>query len=106
VEDQRKLNFHVLQPGFPTLTGDVTKGYVMRLTSQQVAMVRLSAQQSSDLIGAIQDAAAHALGFSQALAVAGQTDSALHFEHQRARLADLERLLTADGKRPVAVELM
>ena len=40
-------------------------------------MVRLSAQQSSDLIGAIQDAAAHALGFSQALAVAGQTDSAL-----------------------------
>ena len=49
---------------------------------------------------------AHALGFSQALAVAGQTDAALHFEHQRARLADLERLLTADGKRPVGVELM
>ena len=72
----------------------------------ELAMVRLSAQQASDLIGAIQDAAAHALGFSQALAVAGQTDSALHFEHQRARLAELERLLTADGKRPVAVELV
>ena len=42
----------------------------------ELAMVRLSAQQASDLIGAIQDAAAHALGFSQALAVAGQTDSA------------------------------
>ena len=72
----------------------------------ELAMVRLSAQQASDLIGAIQDAAAHALGFSQALAVAGQTDAALHFEHQRARLAELERLLTADGKRPVAVELV
>ena len=69
-------------------------------------MIRLTPQQSSDLLGAIQDAAAHALGFSQALAVAGQTDSALHFEHQRARLAELERLLTADGKRPVAVELV
>ena len=73
---------------------------------QSLAMVRLSAQQASDLIGAIQDAAAHALGFSQALAVAGQTDSALHFEHQRARLAELERLLTDGGKRPVAVELV
>ena len=69
-------------------------------------MIRLTPQQSSDLIGAIQDAAAHALGFSQALAMAGQTDAALHFEHQRARLAELERLLTADGKRPVGVELV
>ena len=69
-------------------------------------MIRLTPQQSSDLIGAIQDAAAHALGFSHALAMAGQTDAALHFEHQRARLAELERLLTADGKRPVAFELV
>jgi hypothetical protein len=69
-------------------------------------MVRLTPQQASDLIGAIQDAASHALGFSQHLAAAGQTDAALHFEHQRARLAELERLLTADGKRPVAVELV
>lgn len=45
-------------------------------------------------------------GFAHSLAVAGQTDAALHFEHQRARLAELERLLTADGKKPVAVELV
>jgi hypothetical protein len=68
-------------------------------------MIRLTPQQSSDLIGAIQDAAAHALGFSQHLAAAGQTDAALHFERQRARLAALERLLTLDGKAPIAVEL-
>ena len=69
-------------------------------------MIRLTPQQASDLIGAIQDAAIHAAGFSHALAVAGQTDAALHFEHQRARLAELERLLTDGGKRPVAVELV
>ena len=69
-------------------------------------MIRLTPQQSSDLLGAIEEAASQAAGFSHALAVAGQTDAALHFEHQRARLADLERLLTADGKRPVAVELV
>jgi hypothetical protein len=69
-------------------------------------MIRLTPQQASDLIGAIQDSASHAAGFSHSLAVAGQTDAALHFEHQRARLAELERLLTADGKKPVAVELV
>ena len=69
-------------------------------------MIRLTPQQSSDLLGAVQEAASQAAGFSHALAVAGQTDAALHFEYQRARLAELERLLTADGKRPVAVELM
>ena len=68
-------------------------------------MVRLTPQQSSDLLGAVQEAASHAAGFAHSLAVAGQTDAALHFEHQRARLAELERLLTADGKKPVAVEL-
>ena len=90
------------------MTGSMLVTQMQSHETQSVSldMVRLSAQQSSDLIGAIQDAAAHALGFSQALAVAGQTDAALHFEHQRARLADLERLLTADGKRPVAVELV
>ena len=36
----------------------------------------------------------------------GLRTHSLHFEHQRARLADLERLLTADGKKPVAVELV
>ena len=69
-------------------------------------MIRLTPQQASDLIGAIQDSASHAPGFAHSLAVAGQTDAALHFEHQRARLAELERLLTADGKKPVAVELV
>ena len=69
-------------------------------------MIRLTPQQASDLIGAIQDSASHAAGFAHSLAVAGQTDAALHFEHQRARLAELERLLTADGKKPVAVELV
>ena len=69
-------------------------------------MIRLTPQQASDLIGAVQEAASHAAGFAHSLAVAGQTDAALHFEHQRARLAELERLLTADGKKPVAVELV
>ncbi len=69
-------------------------------------MIRLTPQQSSDLLGALQDAASHAAGFAHSLAVAGQTDAALHFERQRARLAELERLLTADGKRPVSVELV
>ena len=69
-------------------------------------MVRLTPQQASDLIGAIQDSASHAAGFAHSLAVAGQTDAALHYQHQRERLAELERLLTADGKKPVAVELV
>ena len=68
-------------------------------------MIRLTPQQASDLIGAVQDSASHAAGFAHSLAVAGQTDAALHFEPERARFAELERLLTADGKRPVAVEL-
>jgi hypothetical protein len=38
--------------------------------------------------------------------MAGQTDAALHFRRQFDRLTELERLLTADGKRPVAVELV
>ncbi len=63
-------------------------------------------QQASDLIGAIQDSASHAAGFAHSLAVAGQTDAALHFRRQFDRLTELERLLTADGKRPVAVELV
>ena len=43
-------------------------------------MIRLTPQQSSDLLGAVQEAASQAAGFSHALAVAGQTDAALHFE--------------------------
>ena len=74
--------------------------------SDFLAMVRLTPQQSSDLLGAIQDSASHAAGFADSLAMAGQTDAALHFEYQRAGLAELERLLTADGKRPVGVELV
>ena len=69
-------------------------------------MVRLTPQQASDLIGAVQEAASHADGFADSLAVAGQTDAALHFRWQGDRLRELERLLTADGKRPVAVELV
>ena len=69
-------------------------------------MVRLSAQQTSDPHRRHSGRSCARAGILQALAVAGQTDSALHFEHQRARLAELERLLTADGKRPVKVELM
>ena len=69
-------------------------------------MVRLTPQQASDLLGALSDAASHAAGFADALAMAGQTDAAAHYQHQRERLAELERLLTADGKRPVAVELV
>ena len=33
-------------------------------------------------------------------------DAALHFRRQFDRLTELERLLTADGKKPVAVELV
>ena len=69
-------------------------------------MIRLTPQQASDLIGAIQDSASHAAGFADSLAMAGQTDAALHFRRQGDRLRELERLLTADGKRPVAVELV
>jgi hypothetical protein len=69
-------------------------------------MVRLTPQQASDLIGAVQEAASHADGFADSLAVAGQTDAALHFRWQGDRLRELERLLTADGKKPVAVELV
>ena len=68
-------------------------------------MIRLTPQQASDLIGAVQEAASHADGFADSLAVAGQTDAALHFRWQGDRLRELERLLTADGKKPVAVEL-
>ena len=74
--------------------------------SDFLAMVRLTPQQAADLLGAIQDAASHAAGFSHSLAVAGQTDAALHFRRQFDRLTELERLLTADGKRPVGVELV
>ena len=65
-------------------------------------MIRLTPQQASDLIGAIQDSASHAAGFADSLAMAGQTDAALHFRRQFDRLTELERLLTADGKKPVA----
>ena len=70
-------------------------------------MIRLlTPQQSSDLIGAIQDAASHAAGFADSLAAAGQTDAAAHYQHQRERLTELEKLLTEGGKKPVAVELV
>jgi hypothetical protein len=70
-------------------------------------MIRiLTPQQSSDLLGAIQDSASHAAGFADSLAMAGQTDAAAHYQHQRERLAELEKLLTEGGKKPVAVELV
>ena len=69
-------------------------------------MIRLTPQQASDLIGAIQDSASHAAGFADSLAMAGQTDAAAHYQHQRERLAELEKLLTEGGKKPVAVELV
>ena len=49
---------------------------------------------------------AHAAGFADSLAMAGQTDAALHFRRQFDRLTELERLLTEGGKKPVAVELV
>ena len=53
--------------------------------SDFLAMVRLTPQQSSDLLGAIQDSASHAAGFADSLAVAGQTDAALVEAYQSAK---------------------
>lgn len=84
MEDQRKLNFHVLQPGFPTLSGDITKGYVMRLTSQQVA----------DLAVAM----SAAVRTYEKESAAAESDPAnlgrQHYREQLARLRELQALLS------------